>query len=108
MSTAGGFLNTPTQCKLDTVVNSCQSLVPPLPVSPATSLTLLSGWLEMMANRSVREVGLYHSDDSALPWATMGCGPTQVVQAFPVLGQSLLCISCTIQTKITIEHVEIL
>ena len=67
ISGTGGFLNTPAQfthTHFDSVYSGSSVLVLPLPVSPARSLTLLSGLAEMMENRSPREEGANHSGES--------------------------------------------
>ena len=69
----------------------------PLPVSPATSLTRLSGWVEKMEKRSTREDGVYHTDGLTTSQDDPRDGPTHVdlglVQVLPVLGQSFFRMS---------------
>ena len=100
-SATGGFLNTPVtpriRLKLSSKYRLCLSL--PRPVSPATSLTLLSGWAEKMEKRSAREDGAYQVDGVTSSHDGPRYGATHedlgLLQAFPVLGHSFFCTSCT-------------
>ena len=60
-----------THTHFDSVYSGSSVLVLPLPVSPAKSLTLLSGLAEMMENRSPREEGANHSGESGIARDTL-------------------------------------